>query len=255
MRHLRRDVESKGVSFVCRVKDEAEFLNKNLASFYGLDINYEIIVVMNDCSDNTEEVVDKHIAAGLPIRKYKYDTKIAVSGLPHLCTPITSFKSMCSFSIYALSKARMSYIFWWDADFKMNDQIKGYLKNIDYDNKDNVMIRFNAMLPWSEISNEEIYLTNCLVGMKKGVFTEVRLYNPDSREIRTGIPIHCQDKEDSPKDYWFEDPWFVGTESRIEKKYNMIIEKEGKPNPLSFRASDPNFDGQYWVSCKKYLTE
>tara|TARA_R100000406_G_scaffold84076_1_gene66899 strand:+ start:3851 stop:4618 length:768 start_codon:yes stop_codon:yes gene_type:complete len=252
---LHRDVEENGLSFMCRVKNEAGFLDRNLASFYGLRINYEIVVIMNECTDDTEAVIDRHIDAGLPIRKYKYDTRLAIPGLQHLCTPINSFKSLCSHSIFSLSKCRMSYIFWWDSDFQMNDHIKSYLESFDFEDKENKMIRFNAKVPWSNISNEEIYMFNCIVGMKKGVFTQVRLYNPNSKEVRSGVPIYCQDKEEKPKDYWYQDPWFLGTGSESEKKYNKIVEAEGKPHPLSFRASSPHFDGNYWLSCKKYLTE
>lgn len=250
---VKRNVKEKGVSFVCRTRNEADYLDKSLESLEGLNINHEIVVVMNNCNDHTEEVVDKYIEKGLPIRKFRYDVPVSIPGIQHLATPINHPSSLISYYNYVFSKAQMSYIFRWDSDFILSGDMKKYLEGFDFEDTKNKAIKFGWKMPWVEEPNEEVYMTNALHHFRKDVFTQVMMYSGDSENISTGIVGVPQDKENKPKEYWYEEPWFIGNNEIIEDKYNEIIEKEGKPHPEAFKASSPYYDISLYEKCKKYL--
>lgn len=250
---VKRNVKEKGVSFVCRTKNEADFLDKSLESLEGLNINHEIVIVMNNCTDHTEEVIDKHIEKGLSIKKFKYNIPISIPGIQHLATPENHPSSLISYYNYVFGKAQMSYIFRWDSDFILNEDMKEYLEKFDFEDTKNKAIKFSWKMPWVEEPNEEVYMTNALSYFRKDVFTQVMMYSGDSEVISTGIIGVPQDKENKPKEYWYEEPWFIGNNKIIEDKYNEIIEKEGKPHPEAFKASSPYYDLSLYKKCQIYL--
>lgn len=253
---LEREVKENGVSFVCRTKNEAEALDNGLASMENLDVNHEIIIVMNQCTDHTEEVVDKYIAKGMPIKKFNYDVPISIPGIQHLATPQHHPSSLVSYYNFCFGKATMNHVFRWDSDFIMNKEMKEFLENIDYDSNTPQAIKFDSVVDQGKI-NTEVYLTNSLVRFTKDVYTQVMKYRDDSKIISTGIKIYCQDDKENPKPYWEKEPWFKGNGCPIEKKYNKIIEEQGKPHPLAFRASDPHSEEWYnftkYEMCREYL--
>ena len=147
----------------------------------------------------------------------------------------------------------MSYIFRWDSDFILNEDMKKYLEEFDFEDTKHKAIKFGWKIPWVEEPNEEVYMTNALHSFRKDVFTQVMMYWSDSEIISTGIVGVPQDKENKPKKYWYEEPWFIGNNKVIEDKYNEIIGKEGKPHPEAFKASSPYYDISLYERCKKYL--
>ena len=111
----------KGVSGIMRVKNDAEFITASIAScINALD---ELIVVYNDCTDNSAEIID--------VMRQRYPQKIRVFEYPYRVfgvgltkdeyeaakeLPDDSPALLCNYYNFALSKVRYDYAIKIDAD-------------------------------------------------------------------------------------------------------------------------------------------
>lgn len=110
-----------GVSGIMRVKNDAEFIEASIDSC--LDALDELIIVYNDCSDNSPELIYqkqkqypkkikvyeyKHIVYSINLTKEKYEFAKSLSDdSPHL---------LCNYYNFALSKVTYKYALKIDAD-------------------------------------------------------------------------------------------------------------------------------------------
>lgn len=118
----------KGVSGIMRVKNDAEFIAGSIESC--IDALDELVVVYNDCTDNSAEVIEtmrqKHPDK---IRVFEYPYKVFGAGLTKeeyeyaKSLPDDSPSLLCNYYNFALSKVRCKYAIKIDADqiyFKEN---------------------------------------------------------------------------------------------------------------------------------------
>lgn len=118
----------KGVSGIMRVKNDAEFIAGSIESC--IDALDELVVVYNDCTDNSAEVIEtmrqKHPDK---IRVFEYPYKVLGAGLTKeeyeyaKSLPDDSPSLLCNYYNFALSKVRCEYAIKIDADqiyFKEN---------------------------------------------------------------------------------------------------------------------------------------
>ena len=118
----------KGVSGIMRVKNDAEFIAGSIESC--IDALDELVVVYNDCTDNSAEVIEtmrqKHPDK---IRVFEYPYKVFGAGLTKeeyeyaKSLPDDSPSLLCNYYNFALSKVRCEYAIKIDADqiyFKEN---------------------------------------------------------------------------------------------------------------------------------------
>ena len=117
----KADSLKPGVSGLMRVKNDGEFIEACVESCLpALD---ELIIVYNDCSDDSEEVIRK-CAAKYPekIRVYEYTSQVLANNLTRaeyeeaLALPTDSPRLLCNYYNYALAKARYSHALKIDAD-------------------------------------------------------------------------------------------------------------------------------------------
>lgn len=111
----------KGVSGIMRVKNDADFIAASIESCVGaLD---ELIVVYNDCSDSSAEVIEE-MRRKYPdkIRVFEYPYKVLGVGLTKeeynmaVSLPDDSPALLCNYYNFALSKVRYEYAIKIDAD-------------------------------------------------------------------------------------------------------------------------------------------
>lgn len=105
-----------GLSGIVRLKNEAEFARLAIESF--LPHFDEIIIVYNDCTDATPEIV-ADLAARFParVKAYHYLPRVVpIGSREHLNTPANSVHSFVYNSNFALSKASYQIRCMWAGD-------------------------------------------------------------------------------------------------------------------------------------------
>lgn len=119
-----------GVSGIMRVKNDAEFVEACIDScIEALD---ELIIVYNDCSDDTPQLVEKkRLQYPEKIKVYEYKHKVYSVNLSEedynyaLSLPDNSPHLLCNYYNYALSKVSYRYAVKIDADqLYFTDQLK-----------------------------------------------------------------------------------------------------------------------------------
>lgn len=111
----------KGVSGIMRVKNDGEFIAASIKSC--IDALDELVVVYNDCADNSVEVI-KMMKRQYPkkIRVFEYPYKVLGVGLTKeeyekaKLLPDDSPSLLCNYYNFALSKVRCKYAIKIDAD-------------------------------------------------------------------------------------------------------------------------------------------
>lgn len=230
----------QGISFIVRSRNEADNLANSLRSLTGLRIPFEINVVLHLCTDNSKEII-KSFKNTLPINVYEYNTEISRAGYETFITPEDHQNSFVEYSKFCFNTANYNWKFRWDADFFATPTLINFLNNLDLNSSEKYKFRIPCRLGDSEILNEEIYLSNCLTGIKKYMFWEIYLYSSESKEIN--LKDKCFINSISYKDikeYWFNrKPWFFEKDKELEAKYNLLVKRWG-PEPTGMaRASNP----------------
>lgn len=229
------------ISFLIRVHNEERTIERSITSLDILTIPHEIIVILHQCTDRSEEIVKRLQASRNHIVIKQYDFPVSRAGYETLCTDVNSCHSIPFYLNWCLSHCSMKWKFKWDADFVMTYELGNFL-NQDLNQFSNTAFRINAINSTS--SNGELYLTDSLIGYSKYMFWEVPNFST-SQEVRLKVDqniIHDSEIADM-KPYWASDPWFFSGEkaeaSNIKKKYEMLVSEFGKePNGLA-RASNP----------------
>ncbi|WP_413516850.1 hypothetical protein [Photobacterium phosphoreum] len=115
----RMDMNNRndGLSGFIRAKNEGEYIYQVISSWILLVD--ELIIVFNDCSDNTEEEIKRAIKDfGIDkIKAYKYMPKVYPQGSKeHIELPPNDIHSLVNYYNYALSKTTMKYAVKIDGD-------------------------------------------------------------------------------------------------------------------------------------------
>lgn len=233
-----------GISFMVRVHNEEQTIEKSIKSLDGLKIPHEIVVLLHRCTDSSEDIVKKLQQEGRLILIHHYDNPVSRAGYETICTNVNSVHSLPYYLNWCLSKCSMKWKFKWDADFIMTSQLAEFL-NYNLDQFSNTAFRINAINSTS--SNGELYLTDSLIGYSKYIFWEVPNFSP-SQEVRLGVDqniIHASEIANI-KQYWKMDPWFYKCETmesdQIKRKYEMLVSEFGKEPSGFARASNPECD-------------
>lgn len=130
-----------GVSGIMRVKNDAEFIEASIDSC--IDALDELVIVYNDCSDNSPELIyKKQKQYPDKIKVYEYKHKIYSVNLTKeeyeyaKSLPSDSPHLLCSYYNFALSKVTCQYAMKIDADqIYFSDKLKEWCdayRNIGY---------------------------------------------------------------------------------------------------------------------------
>lgn len=109
-----------GISGILRVKNDAEFLAEAIDSCIGaLD---ELIIVYNDCSDESPQIIKEKALQYSKIKCYEYKPKVYANNLSEeeyefiKAQPADSPHLLANYYNYALSKVNYKYVMKIDAD-------------------------------------------------------------------------------------------------------------------------------------------
>jgi glycosyltransferase involved in cell wall biosynthesis len=232
---------NNGISFMVRVHNEEETIERSIRSLDLLTIPHEIIVILHQCNDGSAEIVRRLQSSGRNIIVEQYDYPVSRAGYEMLCTDAGSQHSLPSYLNWCLSRCNMKWKFKWDADFVMTYGLSKFL-NCNLNQFSNTAFRINAVNSTS--SNGELYLTDSLVGYSKYIFWEVPSFSPSS-EVRLESDkyiIHDSEIKDM-KPYWKEKPWFYFEDNResndIRDRYDKLVSEFGEEPQGLARASNP----------------
>lgn len=232
-----------GISFIVRARNEAENLFKCLNSLNTLNIPFEILVFLHLCNDNSKEILHKLLPL-LPIKIFEYDIEVSRAGYETFVTPEAHINSFITYSKFCFGKAAYNYKFRWDADFFATPELIEFLNNINLQSSENLAYKIPCDLGDTGIRNEEIYLSNCLIDIKKYLFWENYIYSNDCKVV--DLKDICSIKSLSykhVKEYWkIKEPWFLNNDTILTVKYNNLIKDWGSEPIGMARASNPEAD-------------
>lgn len=233
-----------GVSFILRVRNEQGTLDQALASLAGVTIPHEIVVILNRCTDDCVKIALR-ASSRQPVRVAYDDAKLSRAGLETLITDASSDHSLPSYYNRCFAKARYPWKFKYDADFIASEALVTFLNHELAGFETPTRIRLPCQ--WDAISNEEVYLSNCLLHHAKHVFWESPRYAPLSQEVlRRDLPIRHLAKLSDVKRYWLDPPWFMygddAEAKEIRRRWGVVRALAGEEPIGAARASNPECD-------------
>ncbi len=237
-----------GISFIMRAKNEQETIGLALDSLKQLNVPYEVNLVLNQCTDETEHEASIRAKNGQSINTFHYPFQLGKTGLENQCTPVTSVHSTIWLLNWMLMKGNYEYTFRWDSDFIMTSALAKDVEKAIADQES--MINISAIFSDTVKSNTEPYLwANKLIPRytRYSLWHLTRFANTPKQSVTLkGKIIH-----DSPlkmkKDYWETEPWW-NKEDREEtseltkkskEKYEQFKKRIGDCTTIG-RASCPD---------------
>lgn len=243
---------SNGISFLVRVHNEERTLEKSIKSLTSLKIPHEIIIILHNCTDSSEEIAYRLQQSNSRIKIYKYNYKLSKAGYETLCTDANSVHSLSFYLNWCLSKCKLNWKFKWDADFIISDPLMDYLNN-ELNNLNNFKIRIAAINSTSK--NCEFYLSDNLEKYIKYYFWELPMYKSETKSIKLpdNICIFHDSELSDMKPYWKQTPWFKEENSEEAKIVNarleqLILQFGVEPDGMA-RASNPACD-RFFINIK-----
>lgn len=212
----------EGVSFVIRVKNEETTLDQTIRSLLLLQIPYEVIVVLNQCTDSSKKIAEQIQSEGYPISIVEYDIPVSRAGYETLATDATSPHSIVYYCNWCMSQVKYAWKFKWDADFRATDELIAFMNSRLWKQPTDVTrIYFNAISNGNV--NTEGYLFSGDLKYRKYYFWEV-LGHPDQyTKVYSDISIdHCS-LVTTLKSYWTDDCWFYNENDTREETQTIRI--------------------------------
>jgi len=258
-------MESGGVSFIVRVRNEESLLEGALLSLKGLTIPHDIVVVCHLCTDGSRAVAERAAQAGQPIRIFEYAVPVSRAGYETLVTPADHAASSITYCNWCYEKARYKWKFKWDADFFASPELLHFL-NTSLDLYEALPVEYGiGVILTPTITNTEVYLTNCFHTFTKHIFWEV-MHMPSTPTRKVIDATIMSIPPTVLKDYWRAAPWFLNDETTVivdidAESLSLIRQRFAAlnavcgPEPVGLaRASNPEFD-PVWQTLLKHKTE
>lgn len=122
-KNSRSTNREKGLSVMLRVKNEELNIVESIESI--IDLSSEVVVVDNNSTDKTVELVSQMIcnhAGGHKIKIYHYPFQVARCGADHDDTPENSVHNLAYYYNWCLDKCSYKAVIKWDADMVVSMQ-------------------------------------------------------------------------------------------------------------------------------------
>ena len=239
-----------GISFIVRVKNEENIIEKSIRSITGITVPYEIVVILNTCTDRSQEIVENLKNEGLPIRIFTYDYQISRAGYEMLATDSTSPHNLVSYYKWCFDKGRYSWLFKWDADLLASPQLIDLFNSRTWSAPEKHS-RYNLQARNSDSNSAEAHLFSRPYSINKYIYWEVILPVGECIDLDPGDAhmIHVSSLK-TPKSYWLEEPWFMKDSSEeavsIRKRFDLLNSICGKEPLGSARRANPECNNQYF---------
>lgn len=206
-----------GISFILRAKNEERTIGLALDSLQQLNIPYEVNVVLNQCIDETENIVIDKQKNNSNIKLFQYPFQLGKTGLENVCTPVTSVHSTVWLLNWMLMQGQYQYTFRWDADFIMTSSLSNELKSL-MENHD--IVNISAIFSDSGKANTEPYLwrNDLIPRYSRYSLWHISRFGKQTTKIGTAKSKIIHDSPlEQKKNYWSQDPWWE-KENREETK-------------------------------------
>ena len=237
----------EGISFVVRVRNEQQTLERCLRSLSGFNFPYEIIVVLHQCTDRSREIAET-LQKELPIQIFEYKFPISRAGYETMATDVNSKHSFAEYCKWCFSHTKYVWKFKWDADFIGNDSFVEYLNSNTWNTQSPAKIYFNAKSLDSDNCEGYLFTGDFVFG--KYYFWEFHDINGSWDRIDSKITIEHASELSNRKSYWNDEPWFMkdGDEENIVRtRYDILRTICGDEPVGQARASDPECSRVFWV--------
>jgi glycosyltransferase involved in cell wall biosynthesis len=177
----------EGISFLVRVHDEEATLERSISSLFTLLISYEVLLLLNACTDNSAAIAARlHSAHPHRIRIFEYNHTLSRPGYETLATDADSAHSMAHFMNWGLRLARYKWVAKWDADFVMSpplrDRINAEGRTGRWARGDQV-IRMGARSHDGSVEYGD-YFSSCIDHFRKDIFWENTAFRIGPGHIR-----------------------------------------------------------------------
>ncbi len=228
-----------------RVHNEEKYIADALCSLESIRIPFEIVLVLHNCTDKTEEIAKTF--THLPLRIYHYHQSLSRAGFENLITPRDDPHSLASFYTWCFSKATMTFTCKWDGDFRASTNLVRFFNKKLALQAPPTCYKIPCRLS-DTIVNEEYYLFNCLDESRlynKSVFWEYPNFVQGTKYER--IPHEILSIPPTVlKPYWNKKPWFeVEHDTEFQKRLITLQEIVGLEPVGSSRASNPECDAVF----------
>lgn len=249
----------EGISFIVRIRDEEDTLEKSIRSLFSITISHEILLILHLCNDKSKEIADRLASENPNIKVIEYNTPISRAGYETLCTDKDSPHSIMTYYTWCYTQAKYAWKFKWDADFISTPELVQYINWCSWGySSDSHELFLDAVSP--EATNTERYLVCANLKFEKYYFWEqISLQQPVKR-LWPGVNIIHDSTLSKKKKYWEYTPWFLDYEYlkdhpehlkealSVSKKYIKTTEICGTEPNGQARASNPECkDIQYKV--------
>ena len=234
-------MSNNGISFVVRIRNEEQTLEKSIKSLQGLTIPYEINATLHCCTDRSKEILQD-----LGVTKIReFNQTVSKPGYETLVTPSTHPRSFISYAGFCFNECVYNWMFRWDADFFASPKLIEHLNNMDLQTTEKIKVCIPCKIGDTEILNKEIYLSNCLIAVAKQMFWEVYVHGdpvkPQEVFVSDDVLIDTVSNVNVKK-HWYEDPWFFEEDKDLTDKYNLVVSMIGSEPKGLARASNPECD-------------
>lgn len=238
-----------GISFIVRVKNEENIIEKSIRSITGITVPYEIVVILNTCTDGSQEIVENLKNEGFPIRIFTYDYQISRAGYEMLVTDFTSPHNLVAYYKWCFDKGQYSWLFKWDADFIASPQLINLFNSRTWSAPEKHS-RYYLQARNHDSNSGEHHLFSRPYSINKYVYWETITPVGEFVDLDPGDAhmIHVSSLK-TPKSYWLEEPWFMNDSSEeattIRKRFEILNTICGKEPLGSARRANPECDKQY----------
>jgi len=252
----------EGISFIVRVHNEENILEKSIRSLFSLTFPHEIVIILHLCTDRSLDITKQLVAENPKIRYITYDYELSRAGYENLATDSTSKHSLITYVNFCMGQGKYIWKFKWDSDFIASPKLIDFLNSKEW-KKENAM--YSILAKNSSTNNWEGYLMGCLLTYKKHIFWEVPFYNIN--RVRHSLSDtqyieHASELSDM-KPYWNDKPWYQKEDSDearlVQDRINKLTDNFGKEpigmarasnkicNPiyLKIKGTNPNYINLY----------
>uniref|UniRef100_A0A6C0B533 Glycosyltransferase n=1 Tax=viral metagenome TaxID=1070528 RepID=A0A6C0B533_9ZZZZ len=234
-----------GVSFVVRIRNEEETLEKSVRSLGGITFPHEIVLILHRCTDRSAEIADRLASENPNIRIMTYDMEISRPGYEMLATDADSKHSLVTYYNWWIKQAKYTWVFKWDADFVASPVLINFMNSIVWEQKNmNISIVAKNLIS----SNRENYLCGGPRVFKKHVFWEDSQFSPGAEFWHFSDEMyieHASELKDL-KAYWTEPAWYLTEDSDearlVKSRMDRLTADFGPEPPGLARASNPECD-------------
>ena len=210
-----------GISFIMRCHNEEERLELAIRSLKDISIPYEIVLILHCCTDRSKQIAES-LKTEFPINLIEYEVPLSRPGYDTLVTPANHPNSIVTHFNYCFSHAQYNWIIKWDAEACATVEMINYINALEISKEEPEAHKLSNLM--GDISNEEFYLSNCLIGFAKQIFWEVMVFShgvkwitPDPMPKMVSLPVTYVKK------YWKNARWFLKEKTYDKSLHNKLL--------------------------------